>query len=68
NGIETIKKAKELDLIRNASIFMLTTEKAHNKLEIAKSLRITAWLVKPIYPEGFLSAVSSVLSLMNKKS
>lgn len=61
NGIELIKKVRELDAYKGIPILFLTTEsQAQKKLE-AKEAGATGWIIKPFVPAKLLAAIGKVL-------
>jgi len=46
-------------------IIVLTTETEKEKIEIAKSYKASAWIVKPFKPADLITVVTKVISSKN---
>ena len=61
NGIEMVKKVKEMAEYKFTPIIMLTTESGDELKEQGRSAGVKAWMVKPFKPEQMLDAVSKLI-------
>lgn len=61
DGIELIRKAREIPRCRFIPIVMLTTESQEAKKKEGKGAGATGWIVKPFKPEQLLAVVRKVL-------
>lgn len=61
DGIEMVKKIKELDTYKFTPIIMLTTESGENMKDEGRGAGVKAWMVKPFKPEQMLDAVSKLI-------
>jgi len=61
NGIEMVKKVKEMDTYKFTPIIMLTTESGDDMKEEGRGAGVKAWMVKPFKPEQMLDAVSKLI-------
>ncbi len=61
DGIELIKKVREMEAYKFIPILFLTTESQQTKKEEAKNAGATGWIVKPFVPEKLLAAISKVV-------
>lgn len=61
NGIEMVKKIKEMPDYKFTPIIMLTTESGDDMKEEGRSAGVKAWMVKPFKPEQMLDAVSKLI-------
>ena len=61
DGIELIKKLRELPSYKYTPILLLTTESADDKKAEGKQAGATGWLVKPFNPQKLLATVDRVL-------
>jgi len=61
NGIEMVKKVKEMAEYKFTPIIMLTTESGDDLKEQGRSAGVKAWMVKPFKPEQMLDAVSKLI-------
>lgn len=62
NGIELIKKLRELASYRFIPILMLTTESSEEKKMEGKNAGATGWIVKPFNPEKLIATINKVIS------
>lgn len=61
NGIEMVKKIKEMGEYKFTPIIMLTTESGDDLKDEGRSAGVKAWMVKPFKPEQMLDAVSKLI-------
>jgi len=61
NGIEMVKKIKEMAEYKFTPIIMLTTESGEDLKDEGRSAGVKAWMVKPFKPEQMLDAVSKLI-------
>jgi two-component system, chemotaxis family, chemotaxis protein CheY len=61
DGIELIKKVRQMEAYKFTPILFLTTESQQSKKEEAKNAGATGWIVKPFVPEKLLAAISKVV-------
>lgn len=61
DGLELIRKVRELANCRFMPILFLTTESQQSKKSEAKAAGATGWLVKPASVEGLLNTVKMVI-------
>lgn len=61
DGIELIKKVRQMEAYKFIPILFLTTESQQSKKEEAKNAGATGWIVKPFVPEKLLAAISKVV-------
>jgi len=61
NGIEFIRKVRELPPLRFVPILFLTTESQQARREEAKAAGATGWLVKPVNSDELLNTVKLVV-------
>ncbi|MBF0335900.1 MAG: response regulator [Alphaproteobacteria bacterium] len=61
NGIELIRKARQLPGFRFVPMLMLTTESQQDKRAEAKAAGATGWLVKPVAPDALLGVIKQVV-------
>ena len=61
NGIEMVKKIKDMAAYKFTPIIMLTTESGENLKDEGRSAGVKAWMVKPFKPEQMLDAVSKLI-------
>lgn len=61
NGIEMVKKIKEMAQYKFTPIIMLTTESGEELKDQGRSAGVKAWMVKPFKPEQMLDAVSKLI-------
>jgi len=63
DGIELIKKVREMPQHKFIPIIMLTTESQVNKKMEGKAAGATGWIVKPFKPEQLIGVVRKVLGI-----
>jgi len=61
NGIEMVKKIKDMSAYKFTPIIMLTTESGEDMKDEGRSAGVKAWMVKPFKPEQMLDAVSKLI-------
>jgi len=61
NGIEMVKKIKEMAEYKFTPIIMLTTESGEDLKDEGRGAGVKAWMVKPFKPEQMLDAVSKLI-------
>mgnify|MGYP001032566514 CR=1 FL=1 len=61
DGIEMVRKLRELPDYKFTPILMLTTEVDAEKKKAAKSAGATGWLVKPFEPDALIATIKKVL-------
>ncbi len=61
NGIEMVKKIKQMPDYKFTPICMLTTESEQSKMAEGKAAGARAWIVKPFQPPKLLDAVSKLV-------
>lgn len=61
DGIELIRKLRELDIYKYTPLLMLTTESAIEKKSEGKQAGATGWIVKPFDPEQLVATIKKVL-------
>jgi len=61
DGIELIRKVRDMDGYKHIPILFLTTELQASKKMEAKQAGATGWIIKPFVPAKLLSAISRVL-------
>jgi len=61
DGLELIRKVREMDGYKHIPILFLTTESQASKKMEAKQAGATGWIIKPFVPAKLLSAISRVL-------
>ncbi len=61
DGIELIRKVRDMDGYKHIPILFLTTESQASKKMEAKQAGATGWIIKPFVPAKLLSAISRVL-------
>lgn len=61
NGIEMVKKIKEMGEYKFTPIIMLTTESGDDMKDEGRNAGVKAWMVKPFKPEQMLDAVSKLI-------
>lgn len=60
NGLDFIANVRKIS--KDVPIVVLTTETEKEKIDLAKSYKASAWIVKPFKPADLLAVVSKVLS------
>lgn len=61
DGLELVKKVREIDAYKKIPILFLTTEaQQHKKIE-AKNAGATGWVIKPFVPEKLIRAIKKLL-------
>lgn len=61
DGIDLIKKVREMNDLKFIPVIMLTTESQQEKKTAGKAAGATGWIVKPFKPEQLTSVVKKVL-------
>ncbi len=61
DGIELIRKLRELDAYKYTPLLMLTTESAADKKSEGKQAGATGWIVKPFDPDQLVATIKKVL-------
>lgn len=61
NGIEMVKKIKDMAAYKFTPIIMLTTESGESLKDEGRGAGVKAWMVKPFKPEQMLDAVSKLI-------
>ena len=61
NGLELIRKVRELDNYRFVPILVLTTENQKNIIKEAKDAGATGWLLKPFNTEKLIQTLRKVI-------
>ena len=61
NGIEFIKKVRQLSSYKFMPILFLTTESQQSKRAEAKAAGASGWLVKPVTAEDLIATLGMVL-------
>ncbi len=61
NGIEMVKKIKDMSAYKFTPIIMLTTESGEDLKDEGRGAGVKAWMVKPFKPEQMLDAVSKLI-------
>ena len=61
NGLEFIKRMRELDAYKKTAVFLVTTESAVAHRDEAKALGVVAWIVKPVIPANVVKVLGAVL-------
>jgi len=61
NGIDMVKKIKQMAQYKFTPIIMLTTESHDNMKQAGKEAGVKAWMVKPFNPNQMLDAVSKLI-------
>lgn len=62
NGIEMIKKVRELEAHKKTPIFVLTTDAAGSAARKGKEAGANAWIVKPFKPDVLLKGIQKVVA------
>lgn len=62
DGLEMMKRARELPSAKFTPILVLTTESDSEMLEKGKEFGATGWIVKPFTNEDLLATVNKVIS------
>ncbi|OHD13515.1 MAG: hypothetical protein A2086_12740 [Spirochaetes bacterium GWD1_27_9] len=60
NGLDFIANLRKVS--KDIPIIVLTTETEKEKIEIAKSYKASAWIVKPFKPADLLTVVTKVIN------
>lgn len=63
NGLELVKKIKEIETYRTMPVLVLSTDQDENKKRAAMDAKITAWIKKPYKQEKFTQIVKKVLGI-----
>ena len=63
DGLEMIRKVRELKDHKATPIFVLTTESGMNAAKQGKDAGATAWIVKPVKGDVLVKGIRSVLGL-----
>jgi len=61
DGLDLIKKVRNLDNYKYLPILFLTTESQVAKKDEARDAGATGWIVKPFSPEKFLAAITKLV-------
>ena len=61
DGIELIKKLREVPAYKFVPIVLLTTESEPGRKSEAKAAGATGWIIKPFLPEQLLAIVKKVM-------
>lgn len=61
DGIELVKKVREMEQYMFIPILMLTTERNTAKKQLAEDVKVTSWIQKPFDFERFLKIVTKCL-------
>ncbi len=61
DGIEFIRRLRELDSYKFTPILMLTTESGLDKKQEGKAAGATGWIVKPFDPQKLAAVVAKVM-------
>ena len=61
NGLDMLKKVRELPNYASTPVCFLTTESPAEHRKRAKSLGVTAWSVKPFKKDALLQGVAMIL-------
>lgn len=61
NGIELVKKVREIPKYAFIPIIMLTTERNPEKKQMAEDVKVTVWVQKPFEQERFVKIVQKCL-------
>ena len=65
NGLDMLEEIRKNKLVdSNVPIFVVSIEKVTKHIERAKSLGITAWVIKPPETESLVENIGKVLDLM----
>lgn len=59
-GIEFLKEMRQIDDLKNISVFVMTTSNEDNDKVEAYSLNVAGYILKPLSMESFVSAVSTL--------
>lgn len=63
NGLELVKKIKDIEEYRQKPILVLTTENSNEMKQKGKELGVTGWIVKPFVDDKIVKAVKKVLGI-----
>lgn len=61
DGIELIKKVREIPALKFIPIIMLSTESQDAKKQEGRAAGATGWIVKPFQPEQLIAVIKKVL-------
>lgn len=61
DGIELVKRVRQMDKYKFIPIIMLTTERNPDKIKQADEVKVTTWVQKPFDFERFLKIVKKCL-------
>lgn len=61
DGIELIKKVREIPSLKFIPIIMLSTESQDTKKQEGRAAGATGWIVKPFKPEQLIAVIKKVL-------
>lgn len=61
DGLTMCTKIRDLPLLKTIPIFMLTSEASREYRGLAISLKISAWIIKPLDPDMLKLAIKEVL-------
>ena len=59
-GIEFLKELRQIEDLKNISVFVMTTSNEDNDKVEAYSLNVAGYILKPLSMESFVSAVSTL--------
>ena len=59
NGLDLLSNIRKLS--KDIPVVVLTTETEKEKIDLAKSLKANAWIIKPFKPNDLLSVVSKLV-------
>lgn len=60
NGLDFLANLRKLT--KEIPVIVLTTETEKEKIEIAKSYKASAWIIKPFKPADLITVVSKIIS------
>jgi two-component system chemotaxis response regulator CheY len=61
NGIDMIKKAKDINILDDVKIIALTTENSEEMIDLAKENGFYGWVTKPFSRHKLTSIISKVI-------
>lgn len=61
DGVELVKRVRQMDKYKFIPILMLTTERNPDKMKQADEVKVTSWVQKPFDFERFLKIVKKCL-------
>lgn len=62
DGLTMCTKIRDIPSLKSVPIFMLTSEASREYRGLAVSLKISAWIIKPLDPDMLKVAIKEVLS------